>query len=54
MMSFSFRGSPQEGPVFSPRLAETTPSEEAKKEMEWAQTQPKWKDLLRLITTGAQ
>ena len=54
MMSFSFRGSPQEGPVFSPRLAETTPSEEAKKVMEWAQTQQKWKDLLRLITTRAQ
>jgi hypothetical protein len=47
MMSFSFRGSPQEGPVLSPRLAETTPSEEAKKVMEWAQTQPKWKDLLK-------
>jgi len=54
MMSFSFRGNPNEGPVFSPRLAETTPSEEAKKVMEWAQTQPKWKDLLRLITTRAQ
>jgi hypothetical protein len=54
MMSFSFRGNPNEGPVLSPRLAETTPSEEAKKVMEWAQTQQKWKDLVQLITTRAQ
>ena len=54
MMSFSFRGSPNEGPVLSPRLAETTPSEEAKKVMEWAQTQQKWKDLVRLTTMRAQ
>jgi hypothetical protein len=54
MMSFSFRGNPNEGPVLSPRLAETTPSEEAKEVMEWAQTQQKWKDLVRLITTRAQ
>jgi hypothetical protein len=48
MMSFSFRGNPDEGPVLSPRLAETTPSEEAEMVIEWAQTQEKWKDLLRL------
>jgi hypothetical protein len=54
MMSFSFRGNPNEGQVLSPRLAETTPSGEAKKVMEWAQTQQKWKDLRRLITTRSQ
>ena len=54
MMSFSFRGNPNEGPVLSPRLAETTPSEEAIKVMEWAQTQRKWKDLRWLTTTRAQ
>ena len=54
MMSFSFRGNPNEGPVLSPRLAETTPSEEAKKVLEWAQTQQKWKDLVRLIAARAQ
>lgn len=48
MMSFSFRGNPNEGPVLSPRLAETTPSKEAGKVMQWAQTQQKWKDLLQL------
>ena len=48
MMSFSFRGSPNEGPVLSPRLAETTPPEEAEKVMRWAQGQEKWKDLVRL------
>jgi hypothetical protein len=48
MMSFSFRGNPNEGLVLSPRLAETTPREEAEKIMEWAQTQEKWKNLLRL------
>jgi hypothetical protein len=48
MMSFSFRGNPNEGTVLSPRLAETTPREEAEKVMEWAQTQEKWKGLLRL------
>lgn len=47
MMSFSFRGNPNEGPVLSPRLAETTPSEESEKVMQWAQSQQKWKDLLR-------
>lgn len=50
MMSFSFRGNPGEGPVLSPRLAETTPSEESQKVMQWAQTQQKWKDLLRSWT----
>lgn len=54
MMSFSFRGNPNEGPVLSPRLAETTPSEEAKKVMEWAQTQQKWKDLIRLTKARGQ
>jgi hypothetical protein len=54
MMSFSFRGNPNEGPVLSQRLAETTPSEEAKKVMEWAQTQQKCEDLLRLIATRTQ
>jgi hypothetical protein len=54
MMSFSFRGNPNEGPVLSPRLAETTTSEEAKKVMEWAQTQQKWKDLIRLTALRAQ
>jgi hypothetical protein len=48
MMSFSFRGNPNEGRVLSPRLAETTPRKESEKVMEWAQTQEKWKDLLRL------
>ncbi len=48
MMSFSFRGNPNEGTVLSPRLTETTPHEESEKVMEWAQTQEKWKDLLRL------
>jgi hypothetical protein len=35
MMSFSLRGNPNEGPVLSPRLAETTPREEWGKVMEW-------------------
>jgi hypothetical protein len=48
MMSFSFRRFPSEGAVFSPRLAETTPSKEAGKILEWAQTQEKWKHLLLL------
>ena len=48
MMSFSFRGSPSEGPVLSPRLAETTPNAETEKVLQWAQTQQKWKDLLQL------
>jgi hypothetical protein len=48
MMSFSFRGSPSEGPVLSPRLAETTPNAEAKKVLQWTQTQQKWKDLLQM------
>jgi hypothetical protein len=48
MMSFSFRGSPSEGPVLSPRLAETTLREESDKVIEWAQTQQKWKNLLHL------
>jgi hypothetical protein len=48
VMSFSFRGNPSEAPVFSPRLGETTPREESEKVMKWAQTQEKWKDLLRL------
>jgi hypothetical protein len=48
MMSFSFRGNPNEGPVLSPRLAETTPREEWEKAIAWAQTQQKWKDLLRM------
>jgi hypothetical protein len=48
MMSFSFRRNPNEGRALSPRLAETTPRKESKKVMEWAQTQEKWKDLLRL------
>jgi hypothetical protein len=47
MMSFSFRGNPSEGPVLSPRLAQTTPRHESEKLLEWAQTQEKWKDLLR-------
>jgi hypothetical protein len=47
MMSFAFRGNPSEGPVLSPRLAETTPNDESDKVMQWAQTQQKWKDLLR-------
>jgi hypothetical protein len=48
MMSFSFRGNPNEGPVLSPRLAETTPHQEWDKVMAWAQVQEKWKDLVRL------
>ena len=48
MMSFSFRSSPYEGAALSPRLAETTPTEEAEKVLRWAQTQQKWKDLLVL------
>ncbi len=48
MMSFSFRANPNETPVFSPRLGETTPSEETKKVLQWAQTQQKWKDLFLL------
>jgi hypothetical protein len=48
MMSFSFRGNPNEGRVLSPRLAEITPRKESDKVMEWAQPQEKWKDLLRL------
>jgi hypothetical protein len=48
MMSFSFRANPNEGPALSPRLGETTPRQEVEKVMEWAQTQEKWKDLLRL------
>jgi hypothetical protein len=48
MMSFSFRGNPNRGPVLSPRLAETTPREESDKVLQWAQTQQKWKVLLRL------
>ena len=48
MMSFSFRGNPYYAPVLSPRLAETTPREEAEKVIVWAQTQEKWNDLLRL------
>lgn len=48
MMSFSFRANPNEEGVLSPRLAETTPREESGKVMGWAQTQGKWKDLLRL------
>jgi hypothetical protein len=53
MMSFSFRGIPSEGPVPSTRLAETTPNEETEKVLEWAQTQEKWKDLLRLWSTAS-
>ncbi len=52
MMSFSFRGNPNEGTVLSPRLAETTPGEESEKVMGWAQMQEKWKDLLRLWSSG--
>ncbi len=48
MMSFSFRGNSNEGRVLSPRLAQTTPRKESENVMEWAQTQEKWKDLLRL------
>jgi hypothetical protein len=48
MMSFSFRGDPNEGPLLSPRLGETTPHEEGEKVMKWAQGQQKWKDLVRL------
>jgi hypothetical protein len=53
MMSFSFRGNASEGPVLSPRLAETTPSDEAEKVMQWAQTQQKWKDLLQSWSVGS-
>lgn len=53
VMSFSFRGNPNEGPVFSPRLGETTPELELEKVMKWAQTKEKWKDLLRLWTSPA-
>jgi hypothetical protein len=48
MMSFSFRGNPGEGPVLSPRLAETTLQEESEKVLGWAQKQDTWKDLLRV------
>jgi hypothetical protein len=51
IMSFSFRGSPSQGTVLSPRLAETTPGEESEKVLEWAQSQQKWKDLLQLWTS---
>jgi hypothetical protein len=54
MMSFSFRPNPNEGPVLSPRLVETTPREESKKVLEWAQTQEKWKDLVRLWSSESQ
>jgi hypothetical protein len=47
MMSFSFRSNPSEGPVLSPRLADIKPTDESEKVMQWAQTQQKWKDLLR-------
>jgi hypothetical protein len=52
MMSFSFRGNPNEGPVLSPRLAETTPQKESQKVLDWAQTQQKWKDLVDLWLEG--
>jgi hypothetical protein len=45
MMSFSTRGVPSEGPVLSPRLAETTPEAESAKVLEWAEKQEKWKEL---------
>jgi hypothetical protein len=48
MMSFSFRANPNQGPVLSPRLAETTPREESEKVLQWAQTREKWKALVRL------
>jgi hypothetical protein len=48
MMSFSFRANPNEGPALSPRLSETTLPEESEKVLNWARTQGKWKDLLRL------
>jgi hypothetical protein len=48
VMSFSFRGNPNDGPVLSPRLGPTTPHTESEKVMKWAQTQGKWIDLLRL------
>jgi hypothetical protein len=54
MMSFSFRGNPNEGPVRSPRLAETAPQAESEKVLDWAQKQDKWKDLLRLWTSETQ
>ena len=47
-MSFSFRATPNEGPVLSPRFAETTTRKESEKVMEWVEKQKKWKDLLRL------
>ena len=53
VMSFSFRGNPGDGPVLSPRLGETTPRRESEKVMEWAQTQDKWTDLLRLWSSQA-
>ena len=53
MMSFSFRGNPNEGTVLSPRLAQTTPREETEKVMEWAQRQEKWKDFLRLWSSAS-
>jgi hypothetical protein len=53
MMSFSFRGNPNEGPVLSPRLAEITPQQESEKVLDWAQKQEKWKDLQRLWSTRA-
>src|SRR5277367_1564786 len=45
MMSFSTRGGPGEGPVLSPRLAETTPEAETGKVLEWAGKQEKWKEM---------
>jgi hypothetical protein len=51
MMSFSFRGNPNQGPVLSPRLAETTPRDESEKVLQWVQMQQKWKDLLQLWTS---
>ena len=53
MMSFSTRGSPNEGPVQSPGLQETTPHREAEKVMEWAQRQEKWK-LLQGLWSSAE
>jgi hypothetical protein len=53
MMSFSFRGNPNEGTALNPRLVETTPDEEAEKVMEWGQRQEKWKDFLRLWSSAS-
>ncbi len=53
MMSFSFRANPNEAPVLSPRLAETTPRDESEKVIEWAQQQAKWRDLLNLWSSGS-